>query len=141
MSVVLTSGVAYNVCIGTNELVSVPIVPFITSSGVGFSSSTVAFCALIASSTYPSLHSVLPLTLCQAPEVIRMQEADPYTFYCDVYSFGVVIYELITGQLPYPHVQERDQVYIGAAISRYMQCLCCQNSLVLSRQTYQRCIS
>lgn len=39
-----------------------------------------------------------------------MEEPDPYTFYCDVYSFGVVIYELITGQLPYPHVQERDQV-------------------------------
>ena len=46
----------------------------------------------------------------QAPEVVRMEESDPYSFYCDVYSFGVVIYELITGQLPYPHVQERDQV-------------------------------
>ena len=39
-----------------------------------------------------------------------MLEPDPYTFLCDVYSFGVVIYELITGQLPYPHMQERDQV-------------------------------
>ena len=39
-----------------------------------------------------------------------MEEPDPYTFYCDVYSFGVVIFELITSQLPYPHVQERDQV-------------------------------
>lgn len=39
-----------------------------------------------------------------------MEEPDPYTFYCDVYSFGVVIFELITSQLPYPHVQARDQV-------------------------------
>jgi serine/threonine protein kinase len=48
--------------------------------------------------------------LWMAPEVIRMKEPDPYTFYCDVYSFGVVIYELIVGELPYPHVQERDQI-------------------------------
>lgn len=48
--------------------------------------------------------------LWMAPEVVRMEESDPYSFYCDVYSFGVVIYELITGQLPYPHVQERDQI-------------------------------
>lgn len=41
-----------------------------------------------------------------------MSEPDPYTQYCDVYSFGVVIYELITSQLPYPHMQERDLVSI-----------------------------
>jgi serine/threonine protein kinase len=46
----------------------------------------------------------------QAPEVIRMAEPDPYTPYCDVYSFGVVIYELITGQLPYSHVEGRDTI-------------------------------
>ena len=46
----------------------------------------------------------------QAPEVIRMEESDPYTPYCDVYSFGVVIYELITGQLPYSHIEGRDTV-------------------------------
>ena len=39
-----------------------------------------------------------------------MSEPDPYTFYCDVYSFGVVLYELITAQLPYAHMQERDLV-------------------------------
>lgn len=50
------------------------------------------------------------MRLFQAPEVIRMEEPDPYTYFCDVYSFGVVMFELITGQLPYPHVQERDQV-------------------------------
>ena len=39
-----------------------------------------------------------------------MSEPDPYTCYCDVYSFGVVVYELITAQLPYAHMQERDLV-------------------------------
>lgn len=58
--------------------------------------------------------------LWMAPEVIRMQEPDPYTFYCDVYSFGVVIYELITGQLPYPHISQRDQILfmVGCGILR-----------------------
>ncbi len=49
----------------------------------------------------------------QAPEVIRMQEPDPYSAYCDVYSFGVVIYELISGLLPYSHMPLRDQVYLA----------------------------
>ena len=49
-------------------------------------------------------------TYLQAPEVIRMSEPDPYTPYCDVYSFGVVIYELISGQLPYSNMHERDLV-------------------------------
>jgi serine/threonine protein kinase len=48
--------------------------------------------------------------LWMAPEVIQMKEPDPYTPYCDVYSFGVVIYELITGQLPYRHVEGRDTI-------------------------------
>ena len=39
-----------------------------------------------------------------------MQELYPYTFYCDVYSFGIVIYELVSGQLPYSHISEIDQV-------------------------------
>lgn len=39
-----------------------------------------------------------------------MEGADPYTFYCDVYSFGVVVFELLSGQLPYPNIQERDLV-------------------------------
>lgn len=51
-------------------------------------------------------------TFIQAPEVIRMSEPDPYTPYCDVYSFGVVIYELISGQLPYSNMHERDLVSV-----------------------------
>ena len=39
-----------------------------------------------------------------------MSEPDPYTFYCDVYSFGVVIYELISSELPYANMPERDLV-------------------------------
>ena len=39
-----------------------------------------------------------------------MSEPDPYTPYCDVYSFGVVIYELVSGQLPYSNMHERDLV-------------------------------
>lgn len=42
-----------------------------------------------------------------------MSEPDPYTPYCDVYSFGMVTYELISSQLPYPHMQERDLVSQG----------------------------
>ena len=39
-----------------------------------------------------------------------MSEPDPYTPSCDVYSFGVVIYELVSGQLPYSNMHERDLV-------------------------------
>src|SRR5258708_29307244 len=45
-----------------------------------------------------------------APEVIRMKEANPYTFQSDVYAFGIVMYELVTGQLPYQHINNKDQI-------------------------------
>ena len=52
-----------------------------------------------------------------------MKEPDPYTPYCDVYSFGVVIYELITGQLPYSHVEGRDTVSVSVLEpSRALSC-------------------
>ncbi|XP_052779436.1 serine/threonine-protein kinase A-Raf-like isoform X2 [Mya arenaria] len=48
--------------------------------------------------------------LWMAPEVIRMQEQNPYTFQSDVYAFGIVLYELMTTQLPYSHINNKDQI-------------------------------
>uniref|UniRef100_A0A8C9WDH7 RAF proto-oncogene serine/threonine-protein kinase n=1 Tax=Scleropages formosus TaxID=113540 RepID=A0A8C9WDH7_SCLFO len=48
--------------------------------------------------------------LWMAPEVIRMQDSNPYSFQSDVYSYGIVLYELMTGELPYSHISNRDQI-------------------------------
>uniref|UniRef100_A0A6B0VE60 non-specific serine/threonine protein kinase n=1 Tax=Ixodes ricinus TaxID=34613 RepID=A0A6B0VE60_IXORI len=48
--------------------------------------------------------------LWMAPEVIRMKDPNPYSFQSDVYAFGIVLYELITGQLPYAHINNKDQI-------------------------------
>ncbi|XP_015175123.1 PREDICTED: raf homolog serine/threonine-protein kinase phl [Polistes dominula] len=48
--------------------------------------------------------------LWMAPEVIRMQEENPYSFQSDVYAFGVVLYELLAGQLPYSNINNKDQI-------------------------------
>ncbi|KAI4892290.1 hypothetical protein NFI96_026407, partial [Prochilodus magdalenae] len=48
--------------------------------------------------------------LWMAPEVIRMQDNNPYSFQSDVYSYGIVMYELMTGELPYSHIANRDQI-------------------------------
>nr|4XV1_A Chain A, Serine/threonine-protein kinase B-raf [Homo sapiens]4XV1_B Chain B, Serine/threonine-protein kinase B-raf [Homo sapiens]4XV2_A Chain A, Serine/threonine-protein kinase B-raf [Homo sapiens]4XV2_B Chain B, Serine/threonine-protein kinase B-raf [Homo sapiens]4XV3_A Chain A, Serine/threonine-protein kinase B-raf [Homo sapiens]4XV3_B Chain B, Serine/threonine-protein kinase B-raf [Homo sapiens] len=48
--------------------------------------------------------------LWMAPEVIRMQDSNPYSFQSDVYAFGIVLYELMTGQLPYSNINNRDQI-------------------------------
>ncbi|XP_042884721.1 raf homolog serine/threonine-protein kinase Raf-like isoform X2 [Penaeus japonicus] len=48
--------------------------------------------------------------LWMAPEVIRMQDENPYTFQSDVYAFGIVLYELFSGCLPYSHINNKDQI-------------------------------
>ncbi|XP_037038545.1 raf homolog serine/threonine-protein kinase Raf isoform X2 [Bradysia coprophila] len=48
--------------------------------------------------------------LWMAPEVIRMEEQNPYSFQSDVYAFGIVMYELLSEQLPYNHINNKDQI-------------------------------
>lgn len=48
--------------------------------------------------------------LWMAPEVIRMQELNPYSFQSDVYAFGIVMYELLAECLPYRNISNKDQI-------------------------------
>lgn len=48
--------------------------------------------------------------LWMAPEVIRMQEDNPYSFQSDVYAFGIVMFEMLANQLPYSHINNKDQI-------------------------------
>lgn len=48
--------------------------------------------------------------LWMAPEVIRMKNLNPYSFQSDVYAFGIVLYEMLTEQLPYNHINNKDQI-------------------------------
>jgi len=48
--------------------------------------------------------------LWMAPEVIRMDDPNPYSFHSDTYSYGVVLFELVSGLLPYSHINNKDQI-------------------------------
>lgn len=39
-----------------------------------------------------------------------MQEKNPYSVQSDVYAFGIVLVELLSGQLPYSHINNKDQI-------------------------------
>ncbi|XP_059143174.1 serine/threonine-protein kinase A-Raf-like [Physella acuta] len=48
--------------------------------------------------------------LWMAPEIIRMNVPNPYTFQSDVFAFGIVVFELVTGTLPYAKINNREQL-------------------------------
>lgn len=48
--------------------------------------------------------------LWMAPEVIQMRVENPYSFQSDVYAFGIVMFELLAMQLPYSHINNKDQI-------------------------------
>lgn len=49
-----------------------------------------------------------------------MRESNPYSFQSDVYAFGIVMYELLTLQLPYNHINNKDVILwkVGRGVLR-----------------------
>uniref|UniRef100_A0A671PGW8 non-specific serine/threonine protein kinase n=1 Tax=Sinocyclocheilus anshuiensis TaxID=1608454 RepID=A0A671PGW8_9TELE len=84
--------------------------------------------------------------LWMAPEVIRMQDTNPYTFQSDVYGYGVVLYELISGTLPYSNINNRDQIifmvgrgYLSPDLSKlYSNCPKSMKRLIIDCLKFKR---
>lgn len=55
-----------------------------------------------------------------APEVIRMRDSYPYSYKSDVYAFGIVMYELLTQQLPYNDLKDKNKDLILWKVGRGM---------------------
>ncbi|MBN3306588.1 ARAF kinase, partial [Amia calva] len=84
--------------------------------------------------------------LWMAPEVIRMQDINPYSFQSDVYGYGVVLFELMTGSLPYCNINNRDQIifmvgrgYLSPDISKlYSNCPKAMKRLIVDCLKFKR---
>ncbi|XP_039631590.1 serine/threonine-protein kinase A-Raf [Polypterus senegalus] len=84
--------------------------------------------------------------LWMAPEVIRMQDSNPYTFQSDVYGYGVVLFELMSGTLPYSNINNRDQIifmvgrgYLSPDLSKvYSNCPKAMKRLIIDCLKFKR---
>lgn len=77
-----------------------------------------------------------------APEVIRMDEPNPYTFQSDVYSFGIVLYELLTDHLPYTNINNKDQILfmVGRGLLRPDLSNCRSDCPQALKRVFEECI-
>lgn len=80
--------------------------------------------------------------LWMAPEVIRMQEESPYSFQSDVYAYGIVMFELLSGQLPYANINNKDQILftVGRGYLRPDLTLLKQDTPNALRRLLEQCI-
>ncbi|XP_050663615.1 raf homolog serine/threonine-protein kinase Raf isoform X2 [Leptidea sinapis] len=81
--------------------------------------------------------------LWMAPEVIRMEEPAPYTFRSDVYSYGIVLFELMAGELPYSHLNNKDQILwkVGRGLLRPDARKLRQDAPQSLRRLFEECIN
>ncbi|PAV73400.1 hypothetical protein WR25_19163 [Diploscapter pachys] len=80
--------------------------------------------------------------LWMAPEVIRMQDNNPYTTKSDVYAFGICMYEVLSGCLPYQNINSRDQILfmVGRNYLRPDASKIRSDTPKLMRELYEQCI-